>query len=369
MNQVTRLLTQEIDQAESRAMKWLLHAFEKSNDGGCPHSRWLFVPGRWKWLNSYAETTGYVLENLLDFNIIFPEKQRSIAERAGDWLCSVQHPDGYFCKGVQHKEPSVFNTAQILVGLDALYRHFGDEKYENGILRGVEWLLMNLDDRGRWKQGLYVPTHYSSYYARALWVLCRMDQRYGAMKHRALLSTAIGHLQKLVFPNLIPNSGFFAGKAVFSHSLAYALEGFFQIAWLAQDDTLLKQVTQVLDGIHEHLLGSHKFPGLFYLNGKTNERLVCTTGHAQMAALFFELARRDPEKQYEESASILMRQLMRWQFQSVNEAIDGGFSASQPVWGAYFPWRMVNWTNKFFLDACYQYHRYHASVSNHIIAP
>lgn len=347
--------------AEQRSMEWLIYAFSRSKDGGCPHSRNIFLPDAWAWKPSYAETTGYLIENLLQFNPIFPEVQARIAHEAGNWLLNQQHSDGYYFSGLERTTPSVFNTAQILTGLDVLYRYSGDERYRISLQRACTWMFNNIDRDGSWSQGLYVHGFYSAYYARALWPLQYIDIHYCESSHASIMDKTLGMLMELAFPELTRSSGFFPGKSVYSHSLAYALEGFFELSLISGNDELMRLVLQNIYPINERVLAYHKLPGCYDPSGKPDDSFSCTTGQAQMVSLLLKMSHGFPGQAFEESAMLLLNQLMSWQIRSGLRGFSGGFTASKPFWGPYFPGRMVNWTNKFFLDACYQYKKFISS--------
>ncbi|MEO6190715.1 MAG: hypothetical protein ABIO44_10505, partial [Saprospiraceae bacterium] len=82
--------------------------------------------------------------------------------------------------------------------------------------------------------------------------------------------------------------------------------------------------------------------------------MKCVTGQAQFVSLFAKAFSLTKNSIFEQTSILLMKELMSWQIISKNPDYHGAFPASIPIYSKYFPFQMVNWTNKFFLDACYQ---------------
>ena len=71
-----------------------------------------------------------------------------------DWLVSLQSPDGGFpggIVGVADPVPVAFNTGQILMGLAAGVREFGDP-YRDAMRRAADWLVEIRDPDGCWRK-------------------------------------------------------------------------------------------------------------------------------------------------------------------------------------------------------------------------
>ena len=92
------------------------------NEGSAAYYSKFFNPLK-GWSNSYPETTGYLVPTLYDssnFDIKF-EENKQLAFDITKWLISIQNMDGSFPGSLYNSKnkssQSVFNTAQIIIGL------------------------------------------------------------------------------------------------------------------------------------------------------------------------------------------------------------------------------------------------------------
>lgn len=339
--------------AEIRAMQWLLYAHEHHGQGGFPHSRWIALSNAFAWKSDYAETTGYLLENLLEFNHIEPERQKAIANICGDWLLRIQSKDGFFHAGVQYKKSSSFNTAQILGGLDVLYRNTNQKSYLEALEKAFSWLVHQIHPTGYWTSGLYVKNYFSVYYARALWLLIKMDKLYFDETSRTVLQKSFDWITSKAEKSFYSNSSFFPGKSSISHNLIYALEGLFECGVLLENASIIDWVDKKMQHFNKLSHETQTLPGKFNASGVPSFSNICVCGQAQAVSLNAKLYLHQKDNQYLMAARRLMSTLISWQKISEDPEHNGAFPSSIPIWGSYFPLRYVNWNNKFFLDACY----------------
>ena len=92
----------------------------------------MFLPSIIAWNKPYPETSGYIIENFLDFNFKNEHLDGTIGIKTGNALLNNQSHEGYFYSGVNRIKPSVFNTAQILFGLMQCYQKTKEEKFLTG---------------------------------------------------------------------------------------------------------------------------------------------------------------------------------------------------------------------------------------------
>ncbi len=343
-----------IGQAEASTLKWLLQAYSHGI-GGFPHSRWICLPGCCAWSRDYPETTGYIIENLLEFNNSCLPGLSPIAESAGEWLLRVQSDDGYFHSGTQFKIPSVFNTAQILFGLHQLYLHTRDNKYKASLTKAFLWLIQSIDDKGTIRQGLYSPGFYSAYYARALWPMLMIDHKYADSEFKEIIEKSLDLLLSYnTSEDTLKNMGFFPDKPALLHTVIYALEGFYECSLILEKEEIQNRVQMVLSKFVNRISQIKKTPGRIYKDFSFDTSFICVTGQAQLCALLLKVYTSCGNPLFKETACFLFDQLLSWQNQSDSKEHHGAFPSSIPIWGPYFPLRYTNWTMKFFLDACYQ---------------
>ncbi|MBK8485959.1 MAG: hypothetical protein IPL31_16805 [Saprospiraceae bacterium] len=345
----------QIKEAEMRSLKWLLSSYLKHGTGGFPHSRWNYLPACIAWTKDYPETTGYLIENLLSKQTLEKTQTKKIAEASGDWLLAIQNPEGYFCSGVKFKKPSVFNTAQILFGFHELYLLTKEEKYLNGLKKAFNWILKNINPAGILTAGLYVEGYYAAYYSRALWPLILADKQYFKTENIISLTNSMDSLfsNKNEF-HFFNNCGFSKSQSAISHTVAYALEGFYESSTLLNNKGIQSYIIEILEIISNQILKYKKTPGSYYNNLTGDYSFVCVTGEAQFCALLLKVYHQTEILKLKEAAKILFGNLLKYQIHSASPEHHGAFPSSVPIWKSYFPFRYTNWTNKFFLDACFE---------------
>ena len=100
-------------------LRWIFTA--QRSDGGIA-AYYSLLTG---YSESYPEVTGYIVPTLYEFARMHGDGAAvAAAERATNWLLSLQTPAGAFPGGLHGSklQPSVFNTGQILQGLVRAYR-------------------------------------------------------------------------------------------------------------------------------------------------------------------------------------------------------------------------------------------------------
>jgi hypothetical protein len=342
----------DIESSEKAAMQWLINAYSHGQ-GGFPHSRWMFLPAMFAWNKEYAETTGYLLENLLEYNTGIIPGLREVALSAGDWLLRIQSKEGYYHSGTRFVKPSAFNTAQVLFGLDKLYKHTKDEKYIPAIAKAYEWMLLAIGIDGKMHKGLYVDDYYPAYYARAIWPMILIDQKY----YNSVNQEKILRSMELLFSyknaqGFFDHSSFYPGKVSSLHTVAYTLEGFYESSKLCDHYQMRKYILEILDRFCQIIQTHKKSPGYIHNDFKPDFSFVCVSGQAQVCALLLKAYNDHGKTEYRKAARILFLQLLDWQIKSSSIEHNGAFPSSIPVWRHYFPFRYTNWTVKFFLDGC-----------------
>ncbi|MBK7232326.1 MAG: hypothetical protein IPH93_08685 [Saprospiraceae bacterium] len=342
--------TENLLKAEKNALAWLRYATNKVNFEGFAHSRRNWLPERFAWRASYPETSGYIIENLLNHNSLLAS-DHEIAIKTGDWLLKIQDPAGFFYGGINQKKASSFNTAQILFGLHALYQHTKASKYNDAIQLSKKWLFSQIQGDGKWTKGLYVIDYFPTYFSRAIWPLMLVSHK---EEESAILLKSFDLLWKQRdLASIFKNAGFFPNKPVLSHTMVYSLEGFYEIALLINNENIVSEIIEILETEAKDINQKKSLWAQIDPTGKKNYNFRCITGEAQMASLFFKIFRQHKNPTLWDAGNILLQGLVEIQIRSENKYNNGAFPASIPLYSTYFPFQYVNWTNKFFLDACY----------------
>lgn len=330
--------------AYQHTLNWLCHSIDVNNGQGSSAYYHL-----WKgWAPAYPETTGYIIETLLEWD------QAARAISCSDWLCQLQRPDGAFPGSVGTSgSPLAFDTGMIVFGMLAAYRHTGYERYANAAKAAAQWLAGSLDADGHWRRNVYVPGYSPAYHSRIVWALLQANQlcndKWIEQQSMLALRASLEYLR----PDRSLNGwGFRPNEAVFTHTLAYALRGWLECSLIIEDKTLLQQVL----GFADHLLllrqQTGSIAGRYSNTWQANKHFICVTGHAQLSCLMSRLYACTNRENYHLGAVQLLQDIAhipRSGFLPVG--VKGAVPGSWPWWGAYQPWRFPNWAAKFYLDA------------------
>jgi folate-dependent phosphoribosylglycinamide formyltransferase PurN len=338
------------------AAHWLAAAQDSQSDGG--------IAGRYQldrgWTSSYPETTGYIVPTFLALSGVLPESGfRERAERAVQFLLSVQLPDGGF-PGLEiaanRTIPSAFNTGQILHGLTTWDRETGDERAHHAARRAAQWLLSVQDPDGAFRRHTYKDSActYSAHLAcwLAEWGEHAADSAATAAAGRHLDWT-LGHRR----PNdWIALAGFeeeqHRADEAFTHSIAYTLAGILSAAeTLGRRDGVVA-AEAAAERLARRLELSRFLPGLIGSDWKGRSHYGCLTGNCQMALIWFRLHTLSGNLRLVNAALkaidlVKLAQPMR----NANPGLSGGIPGSDPIHGTYIEGAFPNWAAKFFIDA------------------
>ncbi len=328
------------------AADWLLAAQRAGGGGGYAHSFHLL----YGWQPPYPETTGYILPTLLRVhrhtgNALYRES----AARAAKWLMGVQRDDGAFAD--LQGRPQVFDTGQILIGLNDLVECAPDLADIDALRRAAEWLVRVQERDGSFVRYAYngIPHAYYSRVGAALTVAGRLlgdrvvrDAGIANLRWTLSLQQGNGFFRRLSFDDTPP----------FLHTMVYVIEGlldgyaetndhsFYQAA--LSFALMLRAVVEQRDII----LRSQYYEDYSVANGEK-----CLTGLAQWAGISFRLARFSGDDDWNRLGAETLTFLKTRQIMSRDRRINGGLLGSAPINGKYMRAAIPNWGQKFFIDA------------------
>lgn len=337
------------------SLDWLVAAQTNSGtrDGGVARD-YSHTTG---WAASYPETTGYIIPTLIDQgNRLNDPRLIDSAREMLDWLVSIQFPEGGFQGGTIGQTPRVpvtFNTGQILMGLAAGAREFG-EPYRGSMRRAAEWLATTQDDDGCWrKHPTPFATHddkaYETHVSWGLLEAARVDQNadWFAAAYRQV-DWAISCQE----PNgWLRHCCLSRPDAPLTHTLGYALRGIME-AWQHSGEKRYLDSARLLANGLMNCLGEDG-----YLCGRLNSEWqdsadwVCLTGTAQIAHSWLMLSQVEPHSTYFDAANRALDYVRRRIDVEGPETTRGAVAGSFPIHGDYVPYGFPNWAAKFFIDA------------------
>jgi hypothetical protein len=339
------------------AAAWLARAQDASNDGG--------VSGRYSvksgWTSSYPETTGYIIPTFLSLSRMLGSEYHDRARRCVEFLKPLQLPDGAFPAGELHENrarPSVFNSAQILHGLVAWHAETGDLSAAASASRTAAWLTSRLDADGAWRTDIYnglvttYTAHASCWLAEAGLHFGVEDWTRAAERH---LDWVLSHVDSST--GWIDLTGFgeedHRMRRSVTHTLAYTLWGILDLSESLDRPDGVAVARRAAEQVARRLELSGTLAGELNSQWKASRSdYSCLTGNAQMALIWFRLARMNWDARLI-NAGIKALDLVKaaQPMDSSDPGIRGGIPGSSPAWGDYIYMALPNWAAKFFIDA------------------
>lgn len=346
------------DRAVAEAVGWLGRAQDhsKTADGGAAR-HYSLLDG---WGSSYPETTGYIVPTLLDYakTATGPAAAdaRDRARRMLDWLVSIQLPGGGFQGGMVDQTPVVpvtFNTGQILMGLAAGVREWGDP-YRAPMTRAADWLADTLDPDGCWRR---FPTPFAAagekaYETHVAWGLLEADRAVPSEKHRA---AALANIRWALTHQ--KDNGWFDRcdlenpAAPLTHTLGYVLRGVVEGYRTSRDPAILAAARKTADGLLGVLEPDGRLPGRLDARWRGAVSWACLTGIVQIAHSWLLLFEETGDGKYREAAGRANRWVRRTMSVDGPPETRGGVKGSFPVDGDYGRYQYLNWAAKFLIDS------------------
>jgi hypothetical protein len=339
------------------AVDWLQRAQDVSGDGG--------ICGRYHlgrgWTSSYPETTGYIIPTFLALaERLQDDDFRRRAGMAAEFLLSLQLPEGGF-PGLEiadnRSDPSPFNTAQIIHGLVGWHKHSGDERVWKALLRAGEWLVSIQDPDGAWTRYFYENTA-SAYSTHLSCWLVDLGKHTG---REDFLQAGHRHID-WVFRHYEEKTGWFersgftpedhAARQAFTHTIAYTLWGVLHACEGLGRSEGRPAVEKASDGILKLLENEGSIPGILDWQWRRRSSFACLTGNAQLALIWFRLFDATRVERYRTAAVRAIELVKQAQpLTHPHPGIRGGIPGSDPIWGEYIPMALPNWAAKYFIDA------------------
>lgn len=346
------------DAASREVLGWLSRAQDRSSshDGGVARHFSL----RRGWGASYPETTGYIIPTLLSCAEVSEGAEaaqyRARARRMLDWLITVQFAEGGFPGGVVGEVPSVpvtFNTGQILLGLTAGVREFGDA-YREPMHRASEWLAHTQDPDGCWRKhpSPFAAPGEKAYDTHLAWGLLEAAGVSGRSDHR---ESALANVRWAL--GLQRANGWFDECCLedrstpYTHTIGYVLRGVLEAFRASAHPDLLAAARRTADGALSALGPDGYLPGRLRSDWSAAVDWACLTGTVQLACCWFLLHRVTGLESYRAAGLRANRYVRRTIVLTGAEGVRGGVRGSFPIDGGYGQFEFLNWAAKFFLDS------------------
>ena len=337
------------------AIDWLCFAQDVRNgnaDSGGVSAGWSFEDG---WLPSYPETSGYIVETFIAAASVLARPELiDRAHRIIDWELRIQNPDGAFPGhfGEMGSRPVIFNTGQIMHGMLAGYLQLGRDECLKSAVRAGHWLARHQDADGCWRQFEHhdVPHTYN---ARGTWALLATAL---VTQDAKLEAAAIRNLDWALTQQ--GESGWFANNAFtpdrepFTHTIAYAIRGFFECGVLLRRGRYIDAALKAAHAMAKAQRSDGWLAGTYDEAWSPAASYCCLTGVAQMSLNWTRIAQETGMDEFRGHARRALAFLMREQSLADSDpVVRGAVAGSAPIWGRYSMFEFPNWAAKFFADA------------------
>lgn len=355
----------QVDPADSlkSAIDWICCAQDAFDDGGVARSYVVVYDRFFKrrgWIPSYPETTGYIIPTFFDYakktgrDDVF---QRAV--RMTDWECDIQMENGAVKGGTVDTPsvPAVFNTGQVLFGWIRAFQETGRQRYLDAAVRAGDFLLSVQDPDGAWRKALggFASGKIASYTynTRSAWGLFLLGEATGKREYKDAAVRNIEHALTEQTPNgWLRNNCLYDSARPLVHTIAYSLRGILEIGIAAAQPRYISAARLAAD----ELLARQRRDGS--LAGRYNDRwepaveFSCLTGNAQMGTVWARLHHVTGEEKYLRGLAGANRFLQSVQWRGTgNPGLDGGISGAFPLHGRYNRFHVLNWAVKFFADS------------------
>jgi hypothetical protein len=334
------------------SLRWILEA--QRPDGGIA-AYYSLLTG---YSESYPEVTGYIVPTLYDFARAAHDDSATVAaERATLWLLSLQMPSGAFPAGLHRgsnddeKQPSVFNTGQILQGLVRAHLETNCPGTLQAAVAAGDWLVNVQQTDGSWSgSGAYQNVAHT-YYSMVAWALAELSKRTADRQHRLAaernLNWVLSHFRTSGWIDGIN----LRGHPNYLHFIAYVLQGVLECGILLRRDDAIDAVARSSWVLLRKFETNKFLPGAYDPDFKNGQRFTCLTGNAQMSCVWLRLFEVTGDLRYI-NAALKMNEMLKQLIPARGpQGIFGGVSGSYPIWGRYQPLRYISWGNKFLADA------------------
>ena len=341
--------------------KWLCRAQDSSEDGGVARSYKVakYVGnGPAGWQASYPETTGYIIPTFFALSKYFSDEGLSSRVlRMADWEIEIQLPSGAVMGGIvtAPSSPAVFNTGQVIFGWLAAFKETGNQKYLNAAVSAGDYLLSIQEPDGSWKKGnsRYALDKPTTYNTRVAWALIELGIKTNQSKY---VDAGRKNVEFALTKQL--ENGWFSENCLSDperpllHTIAYATRGILESGICLNESRYIDAAIKTLNELLNCQRADGGIPGRLRSDWSSKEDWDCLTGDAQVAVCWLRAYAITGLQKYKDAARKAIEFVKRTQkLEHPNPGIRGGVKGSFPFDGPYGQFEMLNWAAKFFCDA------------------
>lgn len=334
------------------AIGWIKQAYSATGGRGISKGFNLILN---RWYPAYPETTGYLIPTLLNAaNLNNKPELNKIALDLANYLLKCTTSEGGIVHWKDHSKsyPIVFDTGQVIFGWLAAFDFSKDTIYLQAAERAGDWLVSVQDTSGSWKQNQYLGVE-KTIDTRVGWALLRL---YSYTAKIAYVQAALRNLnwakQQQNSDGWFNNCTFTRNSDPFTHTIAYTAEGLMECGVLLDENSFIRTATLTANALlscqrPNGWLASEYGPGW-----RTSSSSCCLTGNCQISRLWLRLYEISCNDKYLEAAKrAILFVTNKQNIKTSNENIRGAIAGSSPVYGRYERFKYPNWAAKFYIDA------------------
>lgn len=337
------------------AAYWLLESQKQSPDDG--YSAYYHIKSGWS--NSYPETTGYIIPTMFRLREVFGEDFTDSAVRAADWLVDIQDEDGSYQGGLigEGKYPVVFNTGQVMFGLNQAYKSTRKKKYLDSMKKSLEWLRIVQDTDGAWRRFLSKKGS-GEFHIYSTRVALGILEGAKTLKQNDYYECARMNFEFAC--RFQKDNGWFEKTDLeedrndepLLHFVAYTIEGLLRGGIFLKNKKYIAVAQKSLDALFRLQEEYGCLMGRNNAEWQPTVKWSCLTAVAQVAILWMMLYEILRTRKYLEAAITANDFLSDIQIlDSSDPGVKGGLAGSFPLDDDYESCRYLNWATKFFVDS------------------
>ena len=337
------------------AIKFLVDSIDKNYGGSRAYFSRLYNPFN-GWSSMYPETSGYIIPTFLEYGKRFnSDLEKSKAIILADWLLSIQNSDGSFPGLLYTKNnhsKSIFNSAQIIIGLVSIYKYTSSKDYLNALSKCAKWIIENQNNDGSWSKYNYQFGFTPSYYTRVSWPILMASEISADknLKRAAIKTLELIHDRKLDNA-FIKNSGFNKNSYAYTHTIAYVIRGFLESSIILGNEEFKNSAIEWAEVLLRKFELNGKLSGAYYDNYKKIGNFECLTGYCQLAIIWLKIYKINNDYRFVNGALKAIDRVSKFIPNYTLIKKKGGVPGSYPFYGKYMFMRQPNWATKFFIDA------------------
>ena len=312
------------------------------------------------WFPAYPETTGYVLETLLDYGARRGGRP-DLVERArqmGDWEVGMQEPDGGIMEGQVGTEPRrsiVFNTGMVLHGWVRLGED-GHDGYDEAAARAARFLTEKMRPDGTWEPAVEYSGLPHTYNSRVSWAMIRHARRAGDEEVEAAARRQLDWVVDQQRDNgWFDNCVFKLGTTPSTHGIAYTLRGLLESHAIVGEERWLRAVERTSEVLVRKLEVLPRIYANYNDDWSPAMTHSCLTGTVQLGGVWLRLYDVTGDQRWLNAGLKAVEQAAARQETMHWPAIHGAIAGSFPVWGRYAPMQYPNWATRFLADSLMMY--------------